>query len=134
MPNLLNVSPRYGSAGFSKLSCSVKTSTSPIVLEPAKSTCNQSGNASEVPSFQPPPLPQEVPARSPSIAPAGAKPAPTKEDAPAVAPSLADATFTRAVGAVRLHQDPPSASVDPESLRARTCHQYVFPALKPFRA
>src|SRR5262245_4765296 len=64
-----NVCVAVGSTGAVKLSCTLKTRTSLMVFAPAKSTCSQSGNPPCVASFQPPPLPQLRPWRSPSIAP-----------------------------------------------------------------
>src|SRR5262245_15271215 len=68
-PYWLKVIDCVGSAGDAKLSCTENTSTSAMVWLPLKSTSNQSGKAPAVPSFQPPPLPQERPLRSPLIAP-----------------------------------------------------------------
>jgi hypothetical protein len=98
----------------------------------AKSTCNQSGYALAVPSFQPPPFIQPLPFRSPLIVPDGANPGPLVDDADAIAPFAADATSTRPVTeVVKLHHPPLSASVTPKLLRARTSHQYVVPELSP---
>src|SRR5688572_16053858 len=61
-----NVIDSVGSAGVAGLSCSVKTSISEIVLEPLKSICSQSENVfAGAASFQPPPLFQFTPRRSP---------------------------------------------------------------------
>src|SRR5215470_5143504 len=66
-----------------------------MLFVPAKSTSSQSGQLSGVPSFHPPPLPHDVPVRSPLIAPLGAYPALKIDDATAVAPFAAAATLMR---------------------------------------
>src|SRR5688500_6230731 len=97
-PYCENVIPAAGSAGAQYASCTVNTPTRSIVRVPPKSTCSQSGWASAVASFHPPPAPQFEPFRSPSIAPAGAYPALCVEDAVAVAPLDASAWFTPPTG------------------------------------
>src|SRR5438045_1596837 len=93
-----------------------------MVCAPAKSTSSQSPNTFPVASFQPPPLPQLRPARSPSIAALGGKLALKADEASAVPPLLAAATFVW-VPVVNVHQLPLSASVTPPALRARTCQK-----------
>src|SRR5215471_11589478 len=67
-PKKLNVIVFVGSTGEFILSCSVKTLISSMVFSPLKSTSSQSGYTPDVPSHQPPPLPQFNPFRSPLIA------------------------------------------------------------------
>src|SRR5438552_3112587 len=81
----------------------MKTSTSPIVFIPLKSTSSQSGYAFGVASFHPPPAPQFSPFRSPSVVPLGGKPPLYIEDAVAVPPLAASATLTAADEAVMLN-------------------------------
>jgi len=57
------------------LSCSVTTTTLSIVFGPLKTICTQSGKAFPVASFQPPPLPQPAPVRSPLLIALTGKPA-----------------------------------------------------------
>src|SRR5258708_660591 len=56
-----------GSPAVVQLSCKVYTRISLIVRLPLRSIASKSGQVLNVPSFQPPPLPQLVPRRSPSI-------------------------------------------------------------------
>src|SRR5215813_4237358 len=71
-PYNVNVWPGVGVTGLDQLSWTLNTSTSLMFCVPAKSTSSQSGQLSGVPSVHPPPLPHDVPVRSPLIAPLAA--------------------------------------------------------------
>ena len=98
MPNELKVMLAVGSTGALYASCTLKTLTSLMVLTPLNATSSQSGHASGVPSFHPPPLPHDWPLRSPLIAPTAAYPLLCVDDAVAVPPLAAAATFTQLAG------------------------------------
>jgi hypothetical protein len=67
MPYALKVMLAVGSTGLMKASYRVKTSISVIVFRPLKAMWTESGKAFAVASFQPPPVPQLRPLRSPSL-------------------------------------------------------------------
>src|SRR6267142_2226475 len=94
MPYCVKVIVSVGGLGEAKLSCRVNTSISLIDCAPLKVISTESGKAFAVPSFQPPPLPQPTPARSPLLTLLTGKSELKVEEATATPPFAANATFT----------------------------------------
>src|SRR5580698_9728893 len=67
-PYSVNVIVGVGVLGADQLSCTLKTSISPMTSVAAKSTSSQSGGAFQMLLLHPPPFPQFNPARFPVIA------------------------------------------------------------------